>query len=137
MHFEHLASWLLWGPVVLAFVVDALWKRSERSSGGRLARMRQSARIDALYYLFFVVGRGGLLTFLIPIGVLHWLVVPRLPVVLDPHSWLEPGLLSTVVLAGAALFALLQRRSTAPLMAGAASAERAPAPFEVPDQAAA
>jgi sterol desaturase/sphingolipid hydroxylase (fatty acid hydroxylase superfamily) len=103
VRFEYLVSWLLWGPVVLAFIVDALWKRSERSSGGRLARMRQSARVDALYYLFFVVGRGGLLTFLIPIGVLHWLVVPRLPVVLDPHSWLAPGLMSTVVLAAAAL----------------------------------
>lgn len=103
MRFEYLLSWLLWGPVALAFIVDALWKRSERSASSRLVRMRQSARVDALYYLFFVVGRGGLLTFLIPIGVLHWLVVPRLPVVLDPHSWLAPGLWSTVVLAVAAL----------------------------------
>lgn len=100
---DDILSWLLWGPLVLAFVVDALWKRAGRSSAGRLGRLRASARVDALYYLFFVVGRGGLLTFLVPIGVLHWLVVPHLPVLLHPHSWLEPGLLATVVLAGGTL----------------------------------
>lgn len=103
MRFVVPLSWLLWGPLVLAFIVDALWKRSDVSSAGRLGRLRGSARVDALYYLFFVIGRGGLLTFLVPIGMLHWLVVPRLPVLFHPHAWLPTGVLSVVVLAAATL----------------------------------
>ncbi len=84
MPFDHLLIWLIWVPLLAAFVADALWTRSQRSSAARLAAFGPSARIDLAYWAFYTLGRGGLLAVITPIGLVQYFVRPRVPHLVDP-----------------------------------------------------
>jgi sterol desaturase/sphingolipid hydroxylase (fatty acid hydroxylase superfamily) len=103
--FDHVLVWLIWIPLLAAFVADALWTRSRRSSAANVAAFGPSARIDLAYWAFYTLGRGGLLAVITPIGLVEHFVRPHLPRLADPVSLLPHH--RGVATVGVALVALV------------------------------